>query len=263
MALINYILIAVFLAGFFMAGVFVIGQKLKRFDVVDMAWGISFILIAAGTLLYSVVGGSDHSISWAKLVALAAVAIWGTRLALHIGHRIQNTYKEDERYVKLRSKWHGNIEKAIFWRIYMVQAVLATAVSLPVIIINASSTFFVPEFIAVGSIVWVIGFFFESVADMQLEAFLATNKGKLMTGGLWRYSRHPNYFGELMQWWGIGIMALSVPHGWFGLIGPLTLTFLIMFISGIPLLEARGEKREGWGDYKKRTSLLIPLPPKK
>jgi steroid 5-alpha reductase family enzyme len=145
----------------------------------------------------------------------------------------------------------------------MVQALLATIIALPVIILLMSVYIVVPAFILAGAIVWLIGFLIEAAADLQLEEYVTNHPGKLMKTGLWKYSRHPNYFGEMMQWWGIGIMALSVDYGWLGLIGPLVLTFLLLFVSGVPLAEKRSEKREGWGAYKRRTSVIFPLPPLK
>ena len=119
----------------------------------------------------------------------------------------------------------------------------------------------VPAFVLAGLIVWMVGFVFETVGDLQLEAFVAHNPGKLMTKGLWKYSRHPNYFGEMTQWVGIGVMALSVDYGWVSLIGPFVITYLLLFVSGIPPAERRSSKRPGWDDYKRRTSAVVPLPP--
>ena len=118
--------------------------------------------------------------------------------------------------------------------------------------------------VIIGFIVWLIGFYFESVGDKQLANFIHNpeNKGKLMTEGLWKYSRHPNYFGEVTQWWGIWIIALSVPYGWVAIIGPITITILILFVSGVPLLEKKYKGRSDFEAYKKRTSIFIPLPPK-
>jgi steroid 5-alpha reductase family enzyme len=225
-----------------------------------MAWGLVFILIAAGTLVYDVVM-NQTDIHWGKLLMMALVTIWGARLATHIGHRLKRTTSEDPRYVELRAKWRGNMERNIFFRTYMVQAVLAVIIALPVIFLNSSEYITVPAFVLAGAIVWLVGFLFESTADLQLEEFVTRHPGKLMTSGLWKYSRHPNYFGEMTQWWGLGLMALSVDYGWFSLIGPLVLTFLLLFVSGVPLAEKRAEKREGWGVYKRRTSVIFPLPP--
>lgn len=239
-----------------------IARQLKRYDVIDMAWGLVFILIAAGSLVYIVVT-NQTPIHWGKLLMTVLVTIWGARLATHIGHRLKRTNSEDPRYVELRAKWRGNMERNIFFRIYMVQALLATVIALPIIFLNASSYIVVPAFLLAGAIVWLLGFIVESTADLQLEAFVTQHPGKLMTSGLWKYSRHPNYFGEMTQWWGIGLMALSVDYGWFSLIGPLVLTFLLLFVSGVPLAEKRSEKREGWSIYKRRTSVIFPLPPTK
>ena len=112
---------------------------------------------------------------------------------------------------------------------------------------------------------WILGFVFESVGDAQLARFIKdpANKGKLMQSGLWQYARHPNYFGEVLMWWGLWIIALSVPNGLYGIIGPLTITFLILKVSGIPMLEKRMEENPEFVEYKKRTSKFFPLPPKR
>lgn len=115
-----------------------------------------------------------------------------------------------------------------------------------------------------GLVIWLIGFFFEAVGDAQLSEFLKNpkNKGKIIQTGLWRYTRHPNYFGEVAQWWGIWLITLGIPLGWFGIIGPLTITVLILFVSGVPLLEKKYQGRADFEAYKKQTSVFFPLPPK-
>lgn len=250
--------VALILAMAFMAGVFSIAREIKRYDLVDAGWGFVFIVIGLATLMYSTIL-HDSDIHWAKLAVVSVIAIWGARLATHIGHRITRTKEVDPRYVAIYSKWKTNTQRHIFLRIYMLQALLATIVALPVIILNSSSEIIVTEFVVVGLILWVVGFLYESTADLQLESFVTRHPGKLMTNGLFRYSRHPNYFGELVQWWGIAIMAFSVEGGWFGMIGPLTLTFLILYVSGIPPAEKRLAQKEGWLRYKHRTSAIVPL----
>ena len=112
----------------------------------------------------------------------------------------------------------------------------------------------------VGVLVWLVGFYFEAVGDAQLARFIKdpANKGKLMQSGLWAYTRHPNYFGEVTQWWGIWIIALSVSGGWLGIIGPITITFLILKVSGIPMLEKKMAENPEFTEYKKQTSMVIP-----
>ncbi len=114
-------------------------------------------------------------------------------------------------------------------------------------------------------LVWLTGFSFEAIGDRQLAAFIRdpANRGQLMTGGLWSYTRHPNYFGEAAMWWGMAMLALSAPNGWLGLVGPLVITILLLFVSGVPLLEKKYAGRPDWEEYKKRTSIFIPWFPKK
>ena len=244
----------------FMGGVFVIGRHLKRYDSVDVAWGLVFIVIALTALFVS---GAPHL---ASVVMTICILIWGLRLSTHIYRRLRASTSEDKRYVALRQKWQsGNEAVAVFFRIYMVQAILAVMVSAPVLVSAASPEAASPLFLFVGVIIWVIGLSLEAIADRQLRQFIRTPhpKGQLMTEGLWHYSRHPNYFGELLLWWGVGIMALGTAYGWIGLIGPIVISILIIFISGIPPTEKAFAGRAGWAVYKARTSVLIPWPVKK
>jgi steroid 5-alpha reductase family enzyme len=134
----------------------------------------------------------------------------------------------------------------------------------PVIVVNAAPPAPLGWLDGLGVTVWLAGFCFEAFGDWQLLQFIRTpaNKGKLMTSGLWRYTRHPNYFGEVTLWWGIWLMALSVPGGWLTVVGPLTITTLILKVSGIPMLEKPYEDRADFQAYKRRTSAFFPLPPK-
>jgi steroid 5-alpha reductase family enzyme len=166
----------------------------------------------------------------------------------------------------MRQSWRGSHESLqVYGRIYLTQALLATVVSLPVIIIMSAPPVGVSVLSLVCLAVWLGGFIVEVVADRQLRLFIrqSTASGRLMMDGLWRYSRHPNYFGELVQWWALGLMALTVPLGWLGLLGPLLLSFLIVYVSGIPPLEKAFAKRPGWVAYVARTSALIPWVVKK
>jgi steroid 5-alpha reductase family enzyme len=124
-----------------------------------------------------------------------------------------------------------------------------------------------PEFTALdaaGLLVWIVGFAFEAAADFQLARFKRSSAGtgRIMTSGLWKYSRHPNYFGEVVLWWGIFIVALSVPLGWATFIGPLVITVLILRVSGIPLLEKKYSGNPDFEEYRRRTSAFFPLPPR-
>jgi steroid 5-alpha reductase family enzyme len=242
---------------------FAIAKIIKRYDVVDAAWGLAFIAVATTSYLLQY-GRVDQFDTQAVVTGL--VIIWGLRLSWHIGRRIRASSAEDPRYVELRKGWRGNETLNMFVRVYLVQAVLALVISMPVIHINLFSDAFVQttwnNWTFAGIAVWAVGFLIESRADAQLRKFVRNpaNSGTIMDRGLWRFSRHPNYFGELAQWWGIFIICLGTPVGWFGLIGPVVLTYLILFVSGIPLMEKRFEGRKGWAEYKASTSAIIPLP---
>lgn len=253
--LLSSAVICLIVAMLFMSVMFLIGRRIGRYDIVDVAWGLTFVIVV---LVSFMIAPSDHA---ASLVLLGLVAIWGARLSSHIYRRLRASSHEDRRYVELRQKWHAaNEDLAMYLRVYLVQALLATIVCLPVLVVNAAQTDVSSMFLWVGLALWVGGFICEAAADRQLRAFIRDpqNKGRLMMSGLWRYSRHPNYFGELVQWWAIGVIALGVPYGWIGFVGPLTITYLIVFVSGIPLIEKVFEGRAGWSEYKSRTSVLIP-----
>jgi steroid 5-alpha reductase family enzyme len=135
---------------------------------------------------------------------------------------------------------------------------------MPVLLINKHAGASLGLLDLVGVAVWLLGFYFEAVGDAQLARFIKdpANKGKLMQNGLWAYTRHPNYFGEVTQWWGIWLIALFVPSGWLAIIGPITITFLILKVSGIPMLEKKMAEHPDFAEYKRRVSVFIPLPRK-
>lgn len=245
----------------FMSSVFLVARAVKRYDLVDAAWGSVFIVIAITAFVLQ--PGEKQLFDLSTLVTLL-VMLWGGRLTWHILRRIRNTKTEDPRYVELRKSWNGNVAANVYVRIYLLQAVLALLICVPVLHINLFAGQGVPALSWIGVAVWLIGYAFEVIGDAQLRRFISQpkNKGHLMTKGLWRYSRHPNYFGELTQWWGIFFICLTVPLGWVGIIGPVLISYLILYVSGIPLNEKRFEGRSGWKEYKARTSALIPLRPR-
>lgn len=249
-----------------MSVVFWLAHAKNRYDVIDAVWGVAFVAIAVVTYILGDFAGTD-GVSL-QLVLLACVTIWGLRLSLHIYRRYRRSQREDRRYTQLRRDYarkKGGVGWNMYLKVYLVQAVLAVVVSTPIIIAMGSAPVPMGVWGWIGGAIWVIGFLFESIGDHQLGAFLRNpaNKGKIMTSGLWRYTRHPNYFGEMTQWWGLYIMVWSVPYGWAGLIGPLVITWLLVFISGVPLTERHFRNRPGWDVYRRRTSKLIPLPPRK
>jgi steroid 5-alpha reductase family enzyme len=250
-----YLLIALLLFGY-MTAWYIVGLILKRNDVADIAWGGGFVVLAWISLFIS-------GVSLRGLVATILVTIWGLRLASHIYVRNRNK-PEDYRYQAWRNEWKYFYLRS-YLQIYLLQGLFLYLIALPFLFINNKSLSGITVLDIVGILVWIIGFYFESVGDSQLKQFVSNpdNKGRIMDQGLWKYSRHPNYFGEVTQWWGIFIITLSIPFGYLTVIGPLTITSLILFVSGIPLLEKKREGRTDWEKYKKQTSIFFPLPPKK
>lgn len=245
----------------FLSLVFALARRIKRYDIIDAAWGPTFIVVSLASYIISY----QQLAANLGLLVIGIVTLWGLRLAWHIGKRKVGSKVEDARYVELRRNWKGNLALNMYFRVYVVQAILATIICIPVIHINLFDGSQWTTFAIVGLMIWVAGFICEVISDRQLKVFLASksSRGKIMQSGLWRYSRHPNYFGEITQWWGIGIIAMGVMPWWVGLIGPLTITFLILYVSGIPPTEKRFEGRDGWSEYKAKTSVLVPLPVKK
>ncbi|GKT08709.1 DUF1295 domain-containing protein [Desulforhabdus sp. TSK] len=236
---------------------FILALIKGRNDIVDVAWGPGFILAALFSFLY---GGM---FTLRGVLVCRLVLVWGLRLALHI-HERNRGKGEDHRYRQWREEWGDTFLWRSFLQIFMLQGVLLVFVAVPVIFINASASHPFTAWDFLGLAVWMLGFSFEAVGDWQLLTFMRdpANRGKLLTEGLWRYTRHPNYFGEVTLWWGIWLMALSLPYGWLTIIGPLTITCLILKVSGIPMLERHYEGRTDFEEYKKRTSPFFPLPPR-
>ena len=250
----DYLLLAAILFGY-MCGWFVISLIKERNDVADIAWGLGFVLL--GWTSFVLGGGSAIG-----FVVTALVNIWGVRLATHIARRHKKG-GEDTRYKQWRETWkHFHLRS--FLQVYLLQGLLLFLVALPVMHINLSTGALSPVAL-LGIAVWIFGFTFEAISDRQLRAFIKNpkNKGKIMDQGLWKYSRHPNYFGEVTLWWGIYLVACATGTGHWTIIGPITITLLILFVSGVPMLERRYKDDPAYQKYKTKTSVFVPLPPKK
>jgi steroid 5-alpha reductase family enzyme len=251
-----FLITAAFILGYMVCW-FVAAQIRGRNDIADVAWGLGFILAAAVSLI------AGHVYSSHGLLISLLVLIWGIRLALHI-HSRNRGKGEDQRYRKWREEWGKWFVLRSFLQVFMLQGILLLMVAVPVMYANTAPAAPLGWLDLLGLAIWLTGFCFESVGDWQLLKFIRTpdNKGKLMTDGLWRYTRHPNYFGEVTLWWGIWLMTLALPGSWLTVIGPLTITFLILKVSGIPMLEKPYEDRTDFQEYKNRTSAFLPLPPR-
>jgi steroid 5-alpha reductase family enzyme len=187
------------------------------------------------------------------------ISIWGIRLAWYITSR-NKSKTEDYRYLAWRKEWGKWFYVRSYLQVYLLQGFLLYFIALPVLAVNKSIASPLGWLDLIGVAIWIFGFFFEMVGDAQLAQFIKNpvNKGKLMQNGLWAYTRHPNYFGEVMLWWGIWLIALSAPNGWLAICGPLTITFLILKVSGIPMLEKKMSEHPEFAEYKRKTSGFIP-----
>lgn len=236
---------------------FLVSLIKKRNDVADIAWGLGFVLMAWAA--FSLSGTSELR----QLVVNLLVTVWGLRLAWHI-HARNKGKSEDYRYAQWRKDWGKWFYLRSYAQVYLLQGILLFLIATPLLVINSGLGAELGALDAVGVAVWLVGFYFEVVGDAQLARFIQNpaNKGHLMQSGLWAYTRHPNYFGEVTQWWGIWIVALSVAGGAYAIIGPLTITFLILKVSGVPLLEKKMVENPEFAEYKRHTSMFIPLPRK-
>lgn len=237
---------------------FLIGTGLRNNSIVDIGWGIGFVLLA-WILLFLRPPAALVRVSVTLLVSL-----WGLRLFYHILKRNRGK-PEDFRYVAFRKAWGKWAVPRAFLQVYMLQGVLMFMIALPFILEGSDPARVNAVLFGLGLLIFLIGFTFESVGDAQLKAFIRdpANKGKIMTSGLWRYTRHPNYFGEATLWWGIFLIALSGGVSPAAILGPVTITVLLLFVSGVPLLERDMKNREGYPEYAQKTSIFFPWFPKK
>ncbi len=253
-----YYLSLAFVLFVYMSAWFLVSLIKKRNDVADIAWGLGFILLAWTSFLLSGLNTARG------ILVCFLVTIWGIRLAFHIYSRNKGK-KEDYRYMAWRKEWGKWFYLRSYFQVYLLQGLFLYIISFSFIQINKANNFSLNFLDAIGVLVWFFGFIFESIGDSQLKKFISnqSNKGKIIQSGLWQYTRHPNYFGEVTQWWGIWLIALSVSNSFIAIISPLLITFLILKVSGIPMLEKKMQDNLEFIEYKKKTSTFIPWFPKK
>jgi len=223
----------------------------------DIAWGTGYII---GCIWLYV----NNSPSILFIVVSVLILIWGLRLAIYILIR-NSRKKEDFRYFNWRKSWGKWFYVRSYFQVFAFQSLLLVIIMTPVVNLSLHPFDKVSILPLTGIIIWLGGFSVQTIADYQLSIFIRTRKtkGSIMKTGIWKYSRHPNYFGEITMWWGIFIITLPAGNSITGLIGPLLITYLIIFVSGIPMLEKKYKDNEEYQKYKSRTSVLLPLPNKK
>jgi len=229
-------------------------------STVDVFWGLGFVLLAVVSAI------TGDGFVGRKAVVATLVGIWGFRLAGYIV--IRNWGKgEDYRYQAFRQRWGKSYWWVSFFQVFMLQGLLMWIIALSLMAAESNRT---PDHFAVldilGASVWCVGFFFEAVGDWQLAGFKAdaANKGKVMRSGLWAYTRHPNYFGEATMWWGLYLIAAGTRWGFWTIVSPIVITFMLLRVSGVALLEkAQVEAKPKYRDYIESTSTFIPWFPRK
>jgi steroid 5-alpha reductase family enzyme len=236
---------------------FVIGRRIGRYNVVDVAWGLGFVAVAA---VAAILGAGDL---FRRILLLALVSIWGLRLAWHM--IVKSAGKgEDPRY---RDLLHGDFSAGnVIRKVFLIQAAATWFVSLPLqlsAVLGPTPTRLWPVLVA-GVALWLVGLLFEAIGDQQLRIFKAdpANKGVIMDRGLWGWTRHPNYFGDACVWWGLWLAGIA---GWISLatvLSPVLMTYFLVHATGARLTEQYMSKRPGFDEYRSRTSFFVPLPPR-
>jgi steroid 5-alpha reductase family enzyme len=244
--------------GVLMLVVWAFSIRLRDVSIIDPVWGPAFVLVA---LVAALAGHGDPARRW---LLFAITAAWGLRLGVHLTRRKLHDRAEDRRYAAMRERKGEAFTLWSLWAVFGVQGLLVLIVSLP-IQVAANRPGGLGASIIPGVLVFLVGLAFEAIGDEQLRRFKADTQsvGKVMDHGLWRYTRHPNYFGDACVWWGIWLLALPAGGAWWTLIGPAIMTLFLVRISGAAMLERDiGERRPQYAEYIKRTSGFLPLPPR-
>ena len=237
-----------------------VASTVKRdVSIVDSTWSLMFLAMA---FTYASSAWLNGELSSRALLLLLLVSAWALRLSIYISWRNRGE-AEDRRYQAMRRKHEPGFALKSLYLVFGLQGLLAWFISLP-LLASATGAPQLGLLDAIAVLVWLIGFGFETVADAQLAAFRARpqNRGKVMDSGLWRYSRHPNYFGECAIWWGFYLLAVAA-GGWWSIPAPLLMTILLLRVSGVTLLERDiGERRPAYREYVQHTNAFIPGPRK-
>lgn len=249
MTILQIVLLLVFMHLFFLFAVIK-----KRNDIADTAWGLGFIVLALTSLFYN--------LNTKTLLVFALVAIWGIRLALNNYRKFKASDTEDRRYYKWRKNWG---ERQILWswlKVFLLQTFFLILVAMPILVIARYSEGGWNLVNSLGVLVWLFGFVYEVIADRQLRFFVENkrkdSKSKIMQEGLWKYSRHPNYFGEAVLWLGILLVAWGEQPFFLSSVGFFTIFLLLRFVSGVPMSEERYSTNKEFLEYKKKTPPMFP-----
>ncbi|MFT4265484.1 MAG: DUF1295 domain-containing protein [Nocardioides sp.] len=246
-------------------------KRQGRVAIVDAAWGAAFVLLAVVLVGVSALLREDSDASprssWLPWLVAALVVVWGVRLTAHLVVRVLGSDHDDPRYEEMLGGKATEVPFVqIVLKVFALQGVIVLLVAAPLYVValaDVSWSWWVP----VGVVVWLVGVLMESAADRQLKAYRADpDRPPLLRTGVWSWSRHPNYFGDACVWWGIWLAGGTASTWWLALItslGPIAMTWFLTAVSGVRLAERRMAGRPGWDEYAARTSVFVPLPPRR
>ena len=253
----NPFLIAGLIVFVYMTAFYLLAVAIRNNSIVDIGWGPGFMVLSLALILLFEPGSL-------QILCFSAVILWGIRLSLHIG--IRNAGRpEDFRYANWRREWGKKVHWIAFWKIFMLQGAVMYTVAIPLIFCFSNGPSGPSAMNLAGLVIFMAGFIFESLGDLQLNRFKANpaNKGKIITTGLWSITRHPNYFGEAVLWWGIFLMCTGTGLSWIGIISPVSISLLLRFVSGVPMLEEKYLHHPDFREYASKTPVFIPFIGKK
>jgi steroid 5-alpha reductase family enzyme len=249
-------LLAVYITLGFFVSFFIVATIIKNNSIVDIGWGFGFVLVS--WILFFVNG----TYSLTQIIINILVSLWGLRLFYHILRR--NLFKgEDFRYANWRKSWGKWVVPRAFLQVFMLQATFQFLIGLTSYYINANNLAF-SWFSLIGILIWVIGYYYEVKGDLELKQHIKNpkTKGTLLATGLWKQTRHPNYFGEATMWWGLFIYAIINGAPIYLVVSPIVITVVLYFIS-TPLLEEKMKEKPEWEEYAKKTPMFLPIKLKK
>jgi steroid 5-alpha reductase family enzyme len=218
----------------------------------DVGWGTGFILV--GALAYV-----QHP-QMLSLLLMIGTALWGMRLSVYLIIRKKQQKGEDWRYKNWREEWGSTVVLRSLLQVFLLQGLFMWVVSLPLQLVAHFNLTYTLPLLLVGGIIFLFGWCYESIADLQLFRFKQdpANKGKILHGGLWKYSRHPNYFGEIVLWWGLFVATLGSAPAWLGILSPICISWLILRVSGVPMLERKQQQQVEFQKHMTHKPALVP-----
>ncbi len=230
---------------------FIVATIIKNNSIVDIGWGLGFVIVVWVLFL------RNNIVNPVSIIVNVLVSLWGLRLFYHIIKR--NLFKgEDFRYQKWRKEWGKWVVPRAFFQIFILQGIFMFAVGYAAFYANFSSLTF-NWWTLIGVALWLFGYYFEVVGDRQLRNHIKSGSKTLMVSGLWKYTRHPNYFGEAVMWWGIFLVVILAGGPIYLIFSPVVITYLLRFVSGVPMLERKMSQKPGWDEYASKTNAFIPF----